>query len=322
MATDLIPQQSPSQQLQNLFSKAAPKFGSVLPKHITPERMIRVAMSAWSRTPGLQKCTPMSIVGAVMEASELGLEAGSVLGSAYLVPYRNGKTGNMEAKLIPGYRGLIDLARRSGALLKMEARIVYEEDKFKVTLGTDPKIIHEPTFGDAGAAVAVYGVATFTEGGTQFDVMTIQEIDAIRRRSKASEHGPWTTDYNEMAKKTVIRRLLKYLPLSASLARALEVEDEAEDDLGRAASKVVEMHSATAAFGLAQALPDASFPIDAPAPQTMEDVKKKRGRKTKGELIAEQAKAIADATPDPKPDREPGDDTEEEFQDPGPGENE
>lgn len=135
----------------------------------------------------------------------------------------------MECQMIPGYRGLIDLARRSGAVQSISAEIVYERDVFKLSLGVENKIDHAPCLdGDRGEFKLVYAVATFKDGGYQFIWMTKGQVEAIRERSKAKDSGPWVTDYEEMVKKTAIRRLCKMLPMSVELAAAVALSDAAD----------------------------------------------------------------------------------------------
>jgi recombination protein RecT len=203
-------------------------FAQVLPQHIKVDRLIRAALLAMSRSPLLLQCTQNSIIQSMMVAAQLGLETDGVLGSAYLVPFRN-KSGEYEAQLIPGYRGLIDLARRSGQIKRIEARVVKEKDKFEFHYGLEPILRHVPCFpADGGNIIAAYAIAELTDGSTQVEVMSKAEIDGIRARSKAKDSGPWVSDYGEMARKTVVRRLIKYLPLSVELARAIEIDNRVE----------------------------------------------------------------------------------------------
>lgn len=215
-------------------------LAGVLPRHMAADRLIRIALQAASRNPRLLECTQTSILLSLVNAAQLGLEAGGLLGSAYLVPYRNSKQNCYEAQMIPGYRGLIDLARRSGEVLKIEARVVRRGDEFRLDYGADtithvPAIEHaqddpeaEQTYNPNDDIIGAYAVATLKGGVRQFEWMTRKEIDAIRRRSRAGDDGPWVTDYSEMARKTVVRRLAKYLPLSPEFSRAMELEDNAE----------------------------------------------------------------------------------------------
>lgn len=210
-----------------LFQQAlTEKRGAIagrLPAHLNPDRLIKIAITAAAKNPKILDCDRESIMLSVMQAAELGLEPGGALGEGYLVPY--GRT----CQFIPGYRGLISLARRSGQIVSIEAHEVYEQDEFTVEFGLDPKLIHRPTLkSERGDVVAFYAVARIVGGGVQYDYMTRADVDAIRKRSRAGSSGPWVTDYNEMGKKTVIRRLFKTLPVSVELCRALEIQAESE----------------------------------------------------------------------------------------------
>ena len=202
----------------------------LLPKHISLERLCAVALNAASQNPILLQCTPNSIIRALLAGAQLGLEPGGPLGAAYMVPYRN-KAGNYEAQLIPGYRGLMELARRSGVVKNIEARIVYSGDEVKVEYGLSPNIYHIPSFAPDDTITMVYAVAVLSDGSKIFEVMTKAQVDSIRGRSRAANGGPWVTDYEAMAKKTVVRRLCGYLPLSIELAEAVQLESIAEEGL-------------------------------------------------------------------------------------------
>ena len=194
-----------------------------LPTHLSADRLIKIALTAVAKNPKILDCDRESIMLSVMQAAELGLEPGGALGEGYLVPY--GRT----CQFIPGYRGFISLARRSGQIVSIEAHAVYEKDEFVVEFGLDPKLVHRPTLAtERGEVVAFYAVARLVGGGVQHDYMTRADVDAIRKRSRAASSGPWVTDYNEMGKKTVIRRLFKTLPVSVELCRALELQAESE----------------------------------------------------------------------------------------------
>jgi recombination protein RecT len=214
--------------LRGMLERAKGSMAMIIPKHVTPERMIKLALVAASRTPRLLECTPESIVQGVMTSSQLGLDIGGPLGAAYLVPYKN-KNGKMEAQFIPGYRGLIDLARRSGQIMSIEARVVHEKDIFEFEYGLAPRLRHVPTpDAEPGKVMYAYAVARLKDSDPQVEVMTTRQLDGIRKRSRAANDGPWVTDTEEMYRKTVVRRLVKYLPMSVELATALELEDRAE----------------------------------------------------------------------------------------------
>lgn len=239
----------PIDTFKQMLEKSRDTIAAVLPKHLTPERILKIATVAVSRNPLLMECTPASVVQSVVISSQLGLEAGGPLGHAYLVPYKNGKTGRMEAQFIPGYRGLIDLARRSGQVMSIEAHCVHEKDEWEyANTHEGTKLRHVPFWdGERGPLKRVYAIARLRGAEIpQIEVMSKHDVDKIRAKSKAANSGPWVTDYDEMARKTVVRRIVKYLPLSVEMATALTVEDRAESgspsfaDLDIQAAEVLE----------------------------------------------------------------------------------
>ncbi len=213
---------------------------AALPRHMSVDRMVRIAMTEIRRTPQLMKCDPVSLFGAVIQAAQLGLEPG-INGQAWLIPFWNSKRKAYEVQFIPGYKGLMDLARRSGRVKKIVARVVREGDEFDYRLGTDEYIKHVPRSGPDAPLYAAYAVATLDDGTQQFEVMLRPEVDAIRKRSKAGENGPWVTDYEEMAKKTVVRRLCKYLPASVELATAVSLDEMAEAGVSQGNPAVIDV---------------------------------------------------------------------------------
>jgi recombination protein RecT len=224
-----------SMTLRDLLQRSQGTIQATLPAHMKVDRLIKLALLAAVREPKLFECTKESMIQAIMTAAQLGLEPNGMLGSAYLVPFKNTKQNRMEVQLIPGYRGLVDLAKRSGEVDGVEARPVFTGEKFEVFYGTDPKIIHIPNFEMKRLYEnirAFYVVATFDGGHKQFEVMSKEEVDAIRARSKSSDVGPWKTDYIEMGKKTVTKRASKYWPLSPekaeAFARAVEHDNRLE----------------------------------------------------------------------------------------------
>ena len=201
-----------------------------LPKHMTADRLARIATTEIRKVPKLMQCDQHSFLGAIMQCAQLGLEPGSALGHAYLIPFENRKRNITEVQFIIGYRGMIDLARRSGQIMSIEARSVYEADHFDVSFGLDSKLEHKPAWetADRGELRFVYAVAKLKDGGVQFEVMSRADIEKVRAQSKAGSSGPWVTHFEEMAKKTVIRRLFKYLPVSIEMARAVTLDEQAE----------------------------------------------------------------------------------------------
>ena len=208
--------------LRALLEQSKGIIARALPRHLNADRMLAVATTAVQKTPALLECDRVSFVGAIIQCAQLGLEPNDGTGRAWLIPY--GK----QVQFVAGYRGLVDLTRRSGEIKRFDAREVYEKDTFSYSLGTRPDITHVPATGDRGKLTHVYAVAEFKDGGTQFDVMTADDVEKIRSRSKAGNSGPWKTDYAEMAKKTVVRRLCKMLPVSPETQRAVTLDERAE----------------------------------------------------------------------------------------------
>lgn len=214
------------------LKRMGPEIARALPKHMDPDRLARIALTTIRTTPRLLECSMPSLMAAVMQAAQLGLEPG-LLGHCYILPFRNNKTGQYEAQFMIGYRGMIDLARRSGEVQSISAREVYENDGLEVRYGLEERIVHIPwhlredkEFDEPGEFRGVYMVARFKDGGYYCHYMPKAEIDAHRKRSKASSDGPWVTDYIEMAKKTVVRNAWKWLPISVEVMRRVEASDE------------------------------------------------------------------------------------------------
>lgn len=225
-----IQRSSPAEDFKGLLAKNRDAIAAALPKHFTPDRMIRIAATAYSSTPLLQKCTLPSLCSAVLKASEAGLEPSHVTGECYLVPFSN--KGTYEATLIVGYKGLMKLARNSGELRSIRAVAVYEKDEFSYEEGLRPNIIHMPTLEEnRGDLIYVYAVAQLKDNDDpQFVVLTRADVEKVRAASKSgkSEYGPWNNWYEEMAKKTAIKRLCKMLPMSIE-AQTVIHEDEQRD---------------------------------------------------------------------------------------------
>ncbi|UQD52332.1 recombination protein RecT [Bacillus methanolicus] len=215
---------SPANTIAAYLKKMGPEIEKALPSHMNPDRMARIALTTIRTNPKLLEASVPSLLGAVMQAAQLGLEPG-LIGHCYLVPFKNGKTGQTDVQFIIGYKGMIDLARRSGQIENIYAHAVYSKDEFDYELGLEPKLKHKPFMeGDRGEFVGAYAVAHFKDGGYQFEFMPKSEIEKRRKRSRASNNGPWVTDFEEMAKKTVIRHMWKYLPIS------VEIQQQAMQD--------------------------------------------------------------------------------------------
>ncbi|MEW6507211.1 MAG: recombinase RecT [Bacteroidota bacterium] len=213
-----------SGDVKSVIEAYKPLIAQALPKHLTAERIIQVATTLISRTPELAECSVESLIGSVMQCSILGFEPIPALGQAYLIPFNNKKTGKREVQFIIGYKGLVDLARRSDKIQTIYSQCVYSNDDFDYEFGLEPKLIHKPAKGESGEFIFAYAVAKFTNGGFAFEVMSKKDIEKIKKMSPASEskYSPWNGEeiiVDEMRKKTVIRRLAKMLPMSIEFGK-------------------------------------------------------------------------------------------------------
>lgn len=228
-ASTEIQQHKQSGGFDALLKRAWPRISAVMPKHMNPDRMFQLAISCYNQTPKLNQCTPETVLSCLMKCSALGMEPSAVdgLGRAYILPFFNKKTGRMEATLILGYKGMIDLARRSGEIKDISARVVHAGDEFEYEYGLTEGLRHVPSTEpvDGRPMTHVYMVAHFKDGGHYMDVMSKAEVDIIRKRSKSPNSGPWVTDYEAMARKTVIRRAFPYLPVSVETEQDVAADD-------------------------------------------------------------------------------------------------
>lgn len=207
--------------IAQLIDRQRSEIARALPKHMDADRLARIATTTIKTTPALLECTASSLLGALMLSAQTGLEPGP-LGHAYLVPRRI--KGVMECQWLLGYKGIIELARRSGQIVSIEAREVCERDQFEFAYGLEERLVHEPYMGgERGPIVAFWGLAKFTDGGHYFLVMSKADVDKAKERSDAGKKGfgPWVTDYAAMGRKTVIRRMMPFLPLSTEQATIL-----------------------------------------------------------------------------------------------------
>lgn len=212
--------------LKGLIKAMEPEIKKALPSVITPERFTRMVFTALSSTPKLQQCTPQSFLGAMMQAAQLGLEPNTPVGQAYLIPYKN--KGIQECQFQLGYKGLIDLAYRSGEIKDIQAHEVYENDVFEYEFGLEPKLKHIPAAHDRGEIVMYYAVFHMVNGGYGFEVMSKEDIiNHAKKTSQSydSSYSPWAKYFDEMAKKTVIKKCLKYAPIKTDFVRALSSDE-------------------------------------------------------------------------------------------------
>ena len=215
---------SPVKAMGDLLKRMHTQIEKALPSVITPERFTRIALTAYSRNEKLQECTAESFLGSMMQAAQLGVEPNTPLGQAYLIPYRN--KGVMEVQFQLGYRGMIDLAYRSGEVQNIQAHEVYENDTFEYELGLEPKLRHVPALKDRGNVILYYAVFKMTKGGVGFEVMSKEDVEAFaKKKSKTYGTGPWQSDFDAMAKKTLVKRLLKFAPLKSDFVRAVTADE-------------------------------------------------------------------------------------------------
>ena len=202
------------------------EIAKALPKVMTPERFTRIALSAISSNKKLAECTPQSFLAAMMNAAQLGLEPNTPLGQAYLIPYKSACTFQL------GYKGLIDLAYRSREVKTIMAQTVYENDEFDFEFGLTPKLHHVPAKSNRGNPVWFYAVFKTVNGGEGFEVMSVEDVKAhAKKYSKSYSDGPWQTNFEEMAKKTVLKKALKYAPIKTEFVRQIETDETIKSDI-------------------------------------------------------------------------------------------
>jgi recombination protein RecT len=206
-----------------LLEVAKPQIAAILPAGVNVDRVVQVARAAYHSDAKLQQCSPGSLLQAVGQAAQLGLTVGRPLNHAHLVPFGG------DCTLILGWQGLVELARRAGLVGSLATRVVYTEDGFSLTYRPEPDLRHMPYLdGDAGPATHYYAFARLPDGSLDLEVMTRAQVEKIRLGSKGKDAGPWRSHYDEMARKTVLKRLLKRLPQSQELAAALQHDNEAD----------------------------------------------------------------------------------------------
>ena len=239
--------------VKKFFESQKGMLKQVLPKHLDPDRMLRIALGAMRTTPKLMNCTVESLLGAAVQCSMLGLEPNTPMGHIYLIPFdkrerigNEWRTTKTEVQIIMGYKGMLDLARRSGQIISIGAHEVCENDEFDYAYGLDERLHHKPALGDRGEVIAFYAVAKLVGGGHAFEVMSRQQVDQIRDKSAEKNRakrdnqgnfiitGPWADHYVEMGRKTVTRRLFKWLPMSIEMANAAALDERADTGASQA----------------------------------------------------------------------------------------
>lgn len=225
--TNQVKKASPSKGMEQLLTKMGGQIQKALPSMVSGERFQRVALTAFSNNTKLQQCDPMSFIAAMMQSAQLGLEPNTPLGQAYLIPY--GKQVQFQI----GYKGLLELAQRSGKIKTLYAHEVRENDTFDIDYGLNQTLTHKPLLkGDRGEVIGYYAVYHLDTGGNSFIFMTKDEVlEHAKRFSKTYNSGPWQTDFDAMAKKTVIKQLLKYAPLSIELQKATSMDETVKTEI-------------------------------------------------------------------------------------------
>ena len=228
-----VTQQKKPQTLQDYVQRMSGQIKMALPTTLTPDRFQRIVLSAISSNTKLQECSPQSFLGAMMTAAQLGVEPNTPLGQGYLIP-RNSKNG-MECTFQLGYKGLIDLAYRSGNIANIGAFTVHQNDEFHVQFGLNPDITHVPAMTDRGDPIAFYAYYKTKDGGYGFDVMSVEDVRKHARQfSESVKRGwtsPWDSNFEEMAKKTVLKKVLKYAPLSTEVASKIGMDETVHDTI-------------------------------------------------------------------------------------------
>lgn len=240
-------QQAGSATVKKFFEANKGTLMALLPKHFDAERMLKLALGALRTTPKLAGASLSSLLGSVVTCAQLGLEPNTPLGHAYLLPFEKREkrgeqwvTVETQVTVIIGYKGMLDLARRSGQIVSIAAHEVCENDEFRFAYGLDEELVHRPSLTDRGSVIGFYAVAKLMGGGYSFEFMSTDEVNHIRdkaaekNRAKKDKNGrpvisgPWADNYVEMGRKTALRRLFKYLPISIeSLAFATAIDGNA-----------------------------------------------------------------------------------------------
>ncbi len=222
------------QKYEAQIEKARPKFEAALPEDVSMDKFKQLCLNAIARDPNLQKCTTASVLQACMQCAEWVLWPGSGLSEAHLIPFGD------KAIVIPDWKGLIKLALQHPAVLSLQAQVVHDGDDFDYGLGDSPFISHRPALSDRGGAIAVYAVAHLDGGVKDIEIMGFDEIEKTRKASKAGSRkdSPWVNWWGEMARKTILKRLMKRLPRSARATQAIEVDNHYEGLAKRDTSKL------------------------------------------------------------------------------------
>ncbi len=205
-------------QVRHQLTAMQPQFAAALPKHVSPERFVRVVMTALQMTPALLNADRRTLFASAMKASQMGLLPDGREGA--IVTFKD------QAQFMPMVAGIMKMVRNSGEISTWSVQAVYENDNFDFCLGDDEHIAHKPALANRGKIIAVYSIVSMKDGEKSREVMSVEDVNSIRARSRSGNSGPWVSDFAEMAKKTVVRRHAKRLPMSTDLDDALRADDE------------------------------------------------------------------------------------------------
>ena len=205
-------------EVRNAIEKMAPQFKAALPSHVPVERFVRTTLTAVQTNPQLMQADRRTLFAAATKAAQMGLMPDGREGA--IVTFKD------QAQWMPMVAGIMKLVRNSGEISTWSVQAVYENDQFDFCLGDDEHITHKPTLASRGKMIAVYSIVTMKDGEKSREVMSVEDVEAIRRRSRSGQSGPWVTDFAEMAKKTVVRRHAKRLPLSTDIDGVIREDDE------------------------------------------------------------------------------------------------
>ena len=211
----------------DVIQAGAKQFATALPKHINTDRFVRIAITTIRQNPKLAQCSQESLLGALMVSAQLGLEPGT-LGQCYLIPFENKKLGKVECQFQIGYKGLIELLRRSGQLSDIYSYAVYENDDFEITYGLSRDLKHKPNFSDRGEIIGFYAVAILKDGAKAFEYMTKDEVvkHEEKYRKGSYKNDVWNKNFEEMSQKTVVKKLLKWLPVSVEFLDMINKDEK------------------------------------------------------------------------------------------------
>lgn len=222
----MTPAKTKTKTITGLIEAMAPAIKKALPSVITPDRFTRMVLTAVRSNPRLADCDADSLLGAMMQSAQLGLEPNTPLGQAYLIPY------GRQCQFQIGYKGLIDLVYRSGGVEVVQAHEVYANDTFECEYGLQPKLKHIPADGDRGEVVRYYAMFCTKDGGYGFEVMSREDVERhAKMYSKTFGNGPWKTSFDEMAKKTVLKKALKYAPIKTECASMIATDETVKTEI-------------------------------------------------------------------------------------------